>query len=225
METIKKFMETIQAIIPFIESYPYGVKILIGVWIFLSAITFMALLFVPRNTSNHIPKDEKSMSVKQKADTHQTATKPAQQNITSYNQTGGVTAGQITINNYFDTHSYQTKDYRQKLKNKYPLGYAIFAGDETNVIIPNKPNYANQFDIKWETAKISSLTSDSIGIDMPKIIYKPLNSSIMGMTMTIRRKVGHQRPFPIRFAHQNITPILEMVEDHDKFVVLVLGFK
>lgn len=69
-----KFIKTLQAIIPFIEPYPYWVKILIAAWILLSAIILMALFFVPQSTSYRDSKKEKLETEKQIRSINQNAT-------------------------------------------------------------------------------------------------------------------------------------------------------
>ena len=46
---MKKLVDFITILVPFLEPYPVWVKVLISAWVFLSAVTVLALLFVPRN--------------------------------------------------------------------------------------------------------------------------------------------------------------------------------
>lgn len=145
--------------------------------------------------------------------------------VTSKGQRGGITAQQITINNYFQKDEMREEIERKELKQKYPLGYAIFAVDDTTINIPKDDNYGNEFIINWEKAKATNLEQNTITIVMPDITYKPLQSSIIGMTMVIPRKVSYEIKLPFKFKDQSIIPIIELLEDHGDFVVLVLGFK
>jgi len=140
-------------------------------------------------------------------------------------QKGNQTAQQITINNYFQLKESSEAINKMQLKQKYPLGYAVFAANDINIHIPQNFNYGKEFETDWENAKVSSLTSESIVIDLPNIFYKPLNTSIIGISIEVPRKVGSQIQLPLKFKGQEIIPIIEIVEDRGTFVVLVLGFK
>ncbi len=147
--------------------------------------------------------------------------------ITSFNQSGGVTAQKVTINNYFQSPPFLEKkeSLKAKLKQIYNFGYAIFGVDGRNTFMPYDINFTEQFDIEWGVTKVKHLTDRDISILFPKIIYKPLNSTIDRLTITIPRQVGYQRKFPIQFAHQKFIPFIEVLEDHKDFVVLVIGFR
>lgn len=61
---IKKIIENITALIPFLSPYPFWVKCLIAIWIILSAIMVISLLFAhPKNTT--IQPNHKSTPMKQ----------------------------------------------------------------------------------------------------------------------------------------------------------------
>lgn len=68
-----KIIKTLQVIIPFIEPYPYWVKTLIGIWVLLSAIVVVALLFAPKNISHGDSKGGKQEIKKLTGEIHQTA--------------------------------------------------------------------------------------------------------------------------------------------------------
>lgn len=151
----------------------------------------------------------------------------ASTNITSYDQQGGVTAKNVTINNYFQSSSFLEKkdNLETSLKQKYNFGYTIFGSDGKDIFIPDGPDFSRQFEIDWGGAKVKHLTDEDISILFPKIIYKPLNSTLYSCTLTIPRSAGYQTRFPMTFKHQEIFPFIEVLEDHKDFVILVIGFK
>ena len=71
---MKKTIETLQFVIPFLEPYPYWVKTLIAIWILLTAIIVLALLFPPKNISLGDSKGGNPEMKKPKGEIHQTAT-------------------------------------------------------------------------------------------------------------------------------------------------------
>ncbi len=145
--------------------------------------------------------------------------------VNSKEQQGGITANQITINNYFQQDLSRKEIQENELKNKYPLGYAVFAADSTDIHVPKGFNYGTEFLINWETAKVINLAESSVTINLPDMVYKPLNSTLLSITMEIPRKNNYERRLPFKFEDQNIIPFIELLEDHKEFVVLVLGFK
>ncbi len=146
-------------------------------------------------------------------------------NITSYNQQGGITAQNITIEKYFESPFREEKIQEEKLKQKYPFGFAIFATDEKNINIPNDLNFEQEFKFNWGTAKVNKLTPETIEITFPEIIYKPIKSTINKFTWIIPRNVGYQKSFPFGFEGQKFKPIIEVLDNQPDFVVIVVGFK
>ncbi|MDP8204969.1 MAG: hypothetical protein P9L95_10605 [Candidatus Tenebribacter mawsonii] len=153
--------------------------------------------------------------------------KSKSQNIISHNQQGGITAKNVTINAYLESPSFISKKQKliSNLRQKYPFGFVIFSVDYKNIVIPNNLNFAQDFNIDWVNTKIKQLTNDKIEILMPKIFYKPQGCTIQEFTMTIPRKVGYKKAFPISFGSQKFKPIFEILEDHSRFLILVIGFK
>ena len=70
---MKKIIETLQVVIPFIEPYPNWVKILIGIWILLTAIIILALIFSQKNIYLGDSKDGRLEMEKTKGEIQQTA--------------------------------------------------------------------------------------------------------------------------------------------------------
>jgi hypothetical protein len=143
---------------------------------------------------------------------------------TSTNQSGGVTAQTVTINNYFDSYSFQSIASQEALKRRYPLGYAVFAADEKTIKVPNGLTFERDFEIKWANAKVWDLKADTINFDLPDIIYKPTGNKLVNIGFSFPRKVGYATPLPFVDWKQSI-PILEVLADEGDFVVLVLGFR
>jgi len=80
-----------------------------------------------------MPKENEKVSETHKSETIE----PVVQNIIiSKDQQGGITAKQITINNYFQQDASREKIKGKELKQKYPLGYAVFAANDTTINVP-----------------------------------------------------------------------------------------
>ncbi|GEM_PF-5249201 len=133
----------------------------------------------------------------------------------------------VTINNYFESSFFISKkqELTLNLRQKYPFGFVIFSVDDKNIVTLNNLNFAQDFDIDWVNTKIKQLTNNRIEILIPKIFYKPQRVTIQKFTMIIPRKVGYKKVFPISFGSQKFKPIFEVLEDHSKFLILVIGFK
>lgn len=147
-----------------------------------------------------------------------------QTSVTSHNQSGGITAQNVTIYNYFDKNFSQAAAFQQYLKGKYPLGYAVFAGDGKTVNVPSGLTFERDFELKWANAKVFKLESDMIYLDLPDIVYKPTGNVLTNVGFGFPRKVGYVAALPLVNWKQTI-PIIEVLADEGDFVVLALGFR
>ena len=150
--------------------------------------------------------------------------------VTSYEQSGGITAQNvttqnITVNNYFNTQSANKKRaLEQTLKAKYPLGYTLFAVDGKTIHVPESLSFERDFVISWTDSKLSKLEPDWIEFYPPQIIYKPTANAVLGkFNFRLRRKVGFIVPYP--WLPKRANAFLEVLDDKGGFVVVVLGFK
>lgn len=149
--------------------------------------------------------------------------------VTSHEQSGGITAKNVTINQYFDKQSPDEKQaLEQSLLAKYPLGYALFAVDGKTIHFPpDGLSFERDFVISWADSKISKLEPGEPGwivFNPPQIHYKPTGNSVLGkFDFRIERKIGFILPYPMLPSWTNA--FFEVLDDKDSFAVLVLGFK
>ena len=143
--------------------------------------------------------------------------------VTSQNQQGGITAQNVTIHNYFDKHFTQTPGFIKYLKEKYPLGYAVFASDGKRIEVPNGLTFERDFEIKWSNAKVGKLEPNQINVELPDIVYKPTGNVLVNIGFGFPRKVGYITALPFVKWKESI-PLIEVLADEGDFVVLVLGF-
>lgn len=148
-------------------------------------------------------------------------------NIELNNQQGGITAQNVTITNYFQSSTFlkEKENLDKDLKQKYPFGYAVLGVDGKKIFIPNDLNFTEQFNIEWPTAGVEYLTDAKVAIQLPKIIYKPLNTTLDRLTLVVSRRAGYQRKLPMTFAQQKFSLFIEVMENQRDFVILVIGFK
>ena len=142
--------------------------------------------------------------------------------VVSHGQTGGVTAQNVTINNYFDKNPSQAVAFQQYLKGKYPLGYAVFAADRRTIEVPDGLTFERDYAIRWSNAKVIELKSDRIELQLPDLFVKPLPGVLRGCRVGMPREVGHAS---IVIHLPGSEMIVEVLADKGDFVVLALGFK
>jgi len=150
--------------------------------------------------------------------------------VISHGQSGGITAQNvtsqpITVNNYFDIQSPDEKQaLEQTLKEKYPLGYAVFAVDGKTIHVPESLSFEKDFVVIWTDSKVSKLGPDWIEFYPPQIIYKPTANAVLGkFNFRLRRKIGFTIRYP--WLPKQANAFIEVLDDKDSFAVLVLGFK
>jgi hypothetical protein len=127
-----------------------------------------------------------------------------------------------------------SKQYENRLLQKYPAGYILFGVDPNSVhqirsenrIIPRKGRVLNEYAFKWDRVLISELTDDYVTIEMPNITYIPLNTRIYGTAMVINRNSpGKPFKFPIKPAGVKNRIFVELADDRPSCIVFVIGFK
>ena len=90
--------------------------------------------------------------------------------VISHGQRDGITAQNITFNNYYENQTPNEKlALEQTLKVKYPLGYIIFTGDEKTIHIPESPSFLKDNVKDFVYSKISLREPGWIELFIPKI--------------------------------------------------------
>lgn len=110
----------------------------------------------------------------------------------------------------------------ENLIKRYPLGYAIFAVDHREVIIPYNSRLEKEVvEIKWNTANISKLTEREIILQLPSFIDIH-NVQSYGNYVGGERKIG-------RIGHglgtHGIAQYAELLIDGPEGLIFVVGFK
>lgn len=153
------------------------------------------------------------------------STDTTSQDVSSYNQKGGITAHNVTIYNVFHQDDTRKKIREDLLNQKYPLGYALFAADETTINAPSDLNFTNEFEMNWENARVTYMSPKELGIVLPDVTHKRTKAGYSGILFVVPRKAGFKTVLPVGFGGQKVTPIIEVLEDRRNFVVCVLGFR
>lgn len=108
----------------------------------------------------------------------------------------------------------------KKLKQKYPLGYCLFAIDDKR-IIPSSKLEAN-YELNWNKARIIEITPQEIDIQLPDIVDKKWNNRITNCISGNARYVGSiNRAFNL----SGLEIITEIIADNEKGIIIALGFK
>lgn len=121
-------------------------------------------------------------------------------------------------------------DNKTKLLEKYPAGYVLFGVDSSgtfsNTVFPHGKEVLAEYEFDWSNVKIDKLTTDSLTISFPHIRYKPLNTRLIGTTITINRKpCGKAYRYPLRPKGVLHRIFLELLEDDNHQLIFVIGFK
>lgn len=173
-------------------------------------------------------------------------------NISSHGQIGGITAHNVTVNNYFEKQPpEEKKEINETLITKYPLGYIKFSGNEKTIHIPESPSFIQDNIKDFANSKISLQNPEWIELYLPKsldIAITNITEDASFNKLSIPRKIGLIKHFPIEYytighfpkGHfpEGSFPILhfpmppeqakgfdiEVLDDRESFVVLVLGF-
>ena len=119
---------------------------------------------------------------------------------------------------------------RTKLLEKYPAGYVSFGVDSSgtfsSTVFPHGKEVLAEYEFNWSNVKIEKWTSNSLTILLPNIRYKPLNTQLIGITMTInRRPCGKEYIFPIKPKGTLHRMYIELLKDDNHQLIFVIGFQ
>lgn len=113
----------------------------------------------------------------------------------------------------------QSEINRDKLKTKYPLGYAIFYTDGKEIFAPNDARLQNIIKLSWNNAKIIGYSDNKITMRLPDFIDSNMNVFI-GNTMTIPREIGKSFTF---LKSRDTQILIEILVDKGSYIVSVIG--
>jgi hypothetical protein len=119
---------------------------------------------------------------------------------------------------------------KTKLLEKYPAGYALFGIDVSNTfssfVFPHEKELLTEYEFDWNNVKIEKLTSTSLTILLPNIHYKPLNTMLNSILMTINRKpCGKAHRLPVEMKGTLHTIFVELLKDDNHQLIFVIGFQ
>ena len=119
---------------------------------------------------------------------------------------------------------------KTKLLEKYPAGYVLFGVDLlstfSSATFPHGRDLLAEYEFDWSKVKIEELTSTSLTILMPSILYKPLNTRLIGSYMKIpRRPRGKEYRYPVKPKGTLHRIFVELLEDNNKKLIFVIGFR
>ena len=124
--------------------------------------------------------------------------------------------------------------HSEELLKKYPAGYVLFGLNpsmnyEINSekrAIPHTGHLLDEYEFKWDRVRISKLNKDTVTIELPDIHYKPLNTQIIGCTITIKRdSLSQPRILPLKPQGVKNRIFIELVEDTNSMLIFAIGFK
>ena len=124
--------------------------------------------------------------------------------------------------------------HESELLQKYPAGYVLFGVDPCSLsqirlekrMIPRKGRVLDEYAFKWDRVAIRKLTDESVTIELPIIVYTPLNTLIAGCTMGFNRSnLGRPRILPVRLPGARNRIYMELVYDKPSLLAYVIGFK
>jgi hypothetical protein len=123
-----------------------------------------------------------------------------------------------------------TNKYEKDLLNKYPGGYTLFGFDHLRKFesrsIPHRSDVLEEYEFDWRRVRISEETELEITIEFPNILYKPLNTNLIGTAMIIpKSQKGESYRYPPRPEGSKNRIFCELVEYKDSFYVFAIGFK
>ena len=123
-----------------------------------------------------------------------------------------------------------TNKYEKELQSKYPGGYTLFGFDHLREFesrsIPHSSDVLEEYEFDWRRVRMSEETELEITIEFPNILYKPLNTNLIGTAMTIPKtpKRESYRYLPKPKGTKNRI-FCELVVDKDSFYIFAIGFK
>ena len=123
-----------------------------------------------------------------------------------------------------------TNKYEKELQSKYPGGYTLFGFDHLREFesrsIPHSSDVLEEYEFDWRRVRMSEETELEITIEFPNILYKPLNTNLIGTAMTIPKtpKRESYRYLPKPKGTKNRI-FCELVEYKDSFYIFAIGFK
>lgn len=126
---MKNFISFLTSIIPFLSPYPLWVKYLVSIWILLTAVTLIAIIFVPKGKDSHALK------------TYEFKLTPGMRKLDTKIDVkmGEYITGEIDLSNPFHINTSREFPWMQEFKKRYknqgkwigPIKYISPSGMET----------------------------------------------------------------------------------------------
>ncbi|MFC1792661.1 hypothetical protein ACFL3Q_03640 [Planctomycetota bacterium] len=137
---------------------------------------------------------------------------------------------QITMSKLDELLESTGSDNKTKLLEKYPAGYVLFGVDLSSTFstatFPRKDDLLAEYEFDWSNVKIEQLASNSLTILMPNIRYKPLDSRLIGTSLTIPRSpYGKAYRHPLKPKGTLHRIFVELLKDNNQQLIFVIGFR
>jgi len=159
-------------------------------------------------------------------------------NVTSVDQSGGITADDVTFSgDYVAGNKITTmglsetdqetivknlaQEFVDQLRKSYPKAYGVFGIAPDGFVVP-KGLIPDSIKIFWDTGKVYNITEDSVEIVLPDIIpYGGMRTS--GNRTILAKKIGAKSGPLIRTGA--VSPILEIIGIQGDIVIVALGLE
>ncbi len=137
---------------------------------------------------------------------------------------------QTTISKLDQLLASTDSENKTKLLEKYPAGYVSFGVDSSgtfsSTVFPHGKEVLAEYEFDWSNVKIEQLTSSSLTILLPNIRYKPLNTLLIGIAMSInRRPCGKEYIFPVKPEGTLHRIYIELLKGDNHQLIFVIGFR
>ena len=213
---MKRLIESLTAIAPFIAPYPLWVKALVVAWVVLSAILVLSLILarplqatkesaLEKNAHGPSPSSSPSVGV----GTGDVAIESISGDKVGGDKigrdkvpiSGDYVAGDKTVNIIISDSALEAKVQRaaevqrKELASKYPQGSVLFGITQKGLIVP-KGLVPTKSEIQWDTAQVLKLTEKSITILVPRMTINTETNKgiqIIGQVVELPKKVGAKR--------------------------------
>lgn len=114
------------------------------------------------------------------------------------------------------------KPHKNKIKEKYPMGYFLFANDKQNNFIPLNKEGKPDFSLDWENCRIAFVNNSFIHIVLKNFYYFPTNIKIENLNILFERKIG---TIADGISFNNVGLFAELIDDREGNIIYVIGLK
>ena len=103
------------------------------------------------------------------------------------------------------------------LRRRYALGYVLFTATDAEQVIPYQPRVK----VRWRGTEKVLLTHEEVKVDLPDFEFLATSGLFAESGVVLPRKIGSKISIYIDHSFEMIG---ELIEDHGKYVHIVIGF-